>query len=358
MSIKPDNKEPWWDPNSDQPYRIPAFEKHRLAPTALGEYALTLLTVLSLSPAILWRYLLDPPEPTSTTAPHFVGLGISLDAGYPDETVAMTEDLGVEELLLRVPVWDLKRIDEYVTFAERFQGRRFLINVLQHRDSVLNHKVWRESLRTIIENFKHITTDFQIGNASNRSKWGCRHSGEYLRLLEIAEEVRVEYPDVQLVGPSVIDFEPLAMIRALLNRRHYHLDKVSALLYVNRRGAPTNRQLGLFDLKAKLRLFKAIASLSGHGNGGLWITEFNWPLLDTKPYTPNSGRPQTTVDPDHQAQYLKDYYRIARQSGYVEKAYWWQLIAPGYGLVDSRGGQLQKRPAYYALKALLKNGIA
>ncbi|NOZ10470.1 MAG: hypothetical protein GXP09_05465 [Gammaproteobacteria bacterium] len=343
-----------WDPHSDQPYRIPATDKDRFAPAALGEYIITLFTALSLSPAILWRYLSDRPSFTSTTARQFVGLGISLDAGYPDETVEMVNELGVEELLLRVPVWDLERIDEYVAYAERFQGCRFLINVLQHRDSVRDHNAWRESLRTILEKFKHITSDFQIGNASNRSKWGCRHTGEYLRLLEIAEEVRSEFPGVYLIGPSVIDFEPLAMIRALLNRRRYHLDRVSALLYVNRRGAPTNCQFGVFDLKAKLQLFKAIASLSGHGNGKLWITEFNWPLLGTKPYTPNSGRPQTTVDPELQAQYLKDYYRIARQSDCVEKAYWWQLIAPGYGLVDSRGRQLQKRPAYYALKVLLK----
>ncbi|HEC12739.1 MAG TPA: hypothetical protein ENI80_05745 [Acidiferrobacteraceae bacterium] len=355
MSKNSRSNKQWWDPHSDQPYRITPAQKHRLAPAALGEYAITLLTALSLSPAIGWRYLFDRPNPTSMTTRQFVGLGISLDAGYPDEAVEMVNELGVKELLLRVPVWDLERIDEYVAYAGRFQGCRFLINVLQHRDSVRDHNAWRESLRTIFENFKYITTDFQIGNASNRSKWGCRHTGEYLRLLEIAEEVREKYPDIRLVGPSVIDFEPLAMIRALLNRRHYHLDKVSALLYVNRRGAPVNRQFGIFDLKAKLRLFNAIASLSGHGSGKLWITEFNWPLLDTKPYTPNSGRPQTTVDPELQAHCLKDYYRIARQSGCVEKVYWWQLIAPGYGLVDSRGGQLQKRPAYYALKALLRD---
>ena len=41
----------------------------------------------------------------------------------------------------------------------------------------------------------------------------------------------------------------------------------------------------------------------------------------------------------------------------VEKVYWWQLINPGYGLVDSRAKQLRRMPSYYAFKNLLKNGL-
>ena len=38
--------------------------------------------------------------------------------------------------------------------------------------------------------------------------------------------------------------------------------------------------------------------------------------------------------------------------------YWWQLINPGYGLVDHRGGALRKHPAYFALQDLLRDGGA
>lgn len=54
---------------------------------------------------------------------------------------------------------------------------------------------------------------------------------------------------------------------------------------------------------------------------------------------------------------MTDYYRIAWQSGWVEKVYWWELISPGYGLVDHRDGVLRKLPSYYAFKALLEGGL-
>jgi hypothetical protein len=56
------------------------------------------------------------------------------------------------------------------------------------------------------------------------------------------------------------------------------------------------------------------------------------------------------VDEPTQARFLKEYYQIAYASGFVERVYWWQLINPGYGLVDHRGGSLRKHPAYFAFK--------
>ena len=96
-----------------------------------------------------------------------------------------------------------------------------------------------------------------------------------------------------------------------------------------------------------------MTKLSNRCDDSLWITETNWPLLDTKPYTPNSGNPTTTVDEETHAKYLKWYYQIAWQTGWVEKVYWWQLINPGYGLVDHRDGSLRKMPAYYAFKEII-----
>jgi len=124
-------------------------------------------------------------------------------------------------------------------------------------------------------------------------------------------------------------------------------------MYVNRRHSPYGTQYGIFDLKNKLRLTKAMIRLSNRSKNKLWITETNWPLLNTKPYTPNSGNPTRTVDEATQAEYLKLYYQIAYQSGWVERVYWWQLINPGYGLVDHRDGSLRKLPSYTAFKQLL-----
>jgi len=347
----------WWDPYSDQPYKLSRDSKPRRTAANVIEYSRVAAAALIASPALVRRFARTRPAPETAPATRFVGLGITPDERYDTQIREMVEDLGVGELLIRIPAWDLDRLDAYTAFAERFADRRLLFNILQCRDSVTQPARWRRALEAVFSRLSHLSPYFQIGNAVNRSKWGCVHSGEYLDLLETAESVRADYPDIKLVGSSVIDFEPLVTLRTLRNRRRYHLDVVSALLYVNRRGSPYGRQYGFFDLRQKLRLLRALVDTGNRNDRRLWITEVNWPLLDTRPYTPNSGHPSRTVDEATQARYLTEYYRIARRSGWVEKVFWWQLINPGYGLVDHRDGRLRKMPSYYAFKALLEGGL-
>jgi hypothetical protein len=347
----------WWDPYSNQPYRLSRQDKSRLAAGNLAEYLKIVGTLLVVSPRLAWRFGTLRPLSGEQSPSRFVGLGVSPDERYNDRIRDMVEELGVEELLIRIPSWEADRLDSYVEFAERFPDRRLLFNILQCRDCVTRPGYWRDALESIFSRFKHLSLDFQIGNAVNRTKWGCAHSGEYLVLMETAERVRAGHPEIRLAGSSVIDFEPLVTLRTLCNRRRYHLDAVSALLYVNRRGSPRGRQYLFFDLQRKLRLLRAMVEIGNRNDRRLWITEVNWPLLDTKPYTPNSGHPSRTVDEETQARYLTEYYRIARQCGWVEKVYWWQLINPGYGLVDHRSGSLRKMPSYYAFKELLEEGL-
>lgn len=347
----------WWDPYSNQPYKLSKESKPRLAAGNLAEYLKIAGTLLVASPRLLWQFAAARPLPNARSAADFVGLGVTPDERYNDRIQVMVDELGVEELLIRVPSWDLDRLDAYAEFAERFSDRRILFNILQCRDCVTQPGYWRDALEAIFSKLAHLAADFQIGNAINRTKWGCAHSGEYLSLLETAESVRARHAGIRLVGSSVIDFEPLVTLRTLYNRRRYHLDAVSALLYVNRRGSPHGRQYLFFDLQRKLRLLHAMVAVGKRNDRRLWITEVNWPLLDTKPYTPNSGHPDRTVDEETQARYLTDYYRIARRCGWVEKVYWWQLVNPGYGLVDHRGGELRKMPSYYAFKTLMEGGL-
>lgn len=58
------------------------------------------------------------------------------------------------------------------------------------------------------------------------------------------------------------------------------------------------------------------------------------------------------VSEDEQASYLVRYYLQVLASGHVEKCFWHQLLAPGYGLVDNRGEALRKRRAYQAFRTL------
>ncbi len=152
------------------------------------------------------------------------------------------------------------------------------------------------------------------------------------------------------MGPAVIDFE-LHATAAVLNMPHpvTRFDVVTSLLYVDRRGAPENRQLG-FDTVGKVALLRAIAETARHPVERCWITEVNWPLIEG-PHSP-AGK-HVAVDEETQADYLARYYLLTLGTGLVERVYWWQLVARGYGLVDrADDGGLRRRPSYEALRFL------
>ena len=352
------NQPDWWDPYSCQPYVMKSEEKPRTGFANIAEYSKVAASNLVGLPAITYQYLALKKQPCNINADQFVGLSIEPDDKYESALIEMVEELGVTQLQLRIPSWDVGSIDEYVRFLELFPKQQFIINILQSRDSVQNLNEWQQQVATIIRATQHITKTFWIGNAINRSKWGCAHTGQALDLQEKVEELRLEFTGLTLLGSSVIDFEPLLSWRTLWNFRKYHIEANAALLYVNRRHSPYGSQYKIFDLENKLRLAKAMTKLSNRCDDSLWITETNWPLLDTKPYTPNSGNPSTTVDEETHAKYLKWYYQIAWQTGWVDKVYWWQLINPGYGLVDHRSGSLRKMPAYYAFKDIIAGELS
>ena len=343
----------WWDPHSDQPYRLAPSHKQRATFSHLMEYGKTALTGFAIFPFALARLFRTatakpPPQPAD-----FIGLGISNDRCAPNHVVELVEELGAKRLLLRVPTWHADQLEPYLNFAQKFSTQTILVNILQSRENATDPDAWSHAVEQIINAFWPLTREFQLGNAVNRSKWGCRHTGDYLMLLDAATRLPEQFPGIVLAGSSIIDFEPLATLRTLVNFHRYQLDVCSALLYVNRRGSPFTRQYGVFDLERKIRIAATLASLSNRFGKRLWITETNWPLLDTKPFTPNSGSPRSTVNEATQAKYLTDYYQTAWRTGLVERVYWWQLNQAGYGLVDHRPNIPRKMPSFYAFKKLL-----
>lgn len=324
----------------------------------LLEYAKVAGSNLVGLPLFSAQYLRLKKTPSEKSAQEFIGLSVMPDSEHESAMIEMVDELGVKQLLIRIPSWDVDNLDFYVNFMQRFPQQEFVVNILQSRDSVNDIAGWQDQVRRIITATREQCKTYWIGNAINRTKWGCAHTGDYFRLQEAVEALRRDFSGLRLLGSSIIDFEPLLSWRTLWNLRPYYLDGNAALLYVNRRHSPYGTQYGIFDLENKLRLAKAMTRLSNRCADELWITETNWPLLNTKPYTPNSGNPTRTVDETTQADYLKLYYQIAWQTGWVERVYWWQLINPGYGLVDHRGASLRKMPSYYALKALLDGELS
>lgn len=342
-----------WDPLSDQPHQ----HAGRAAKLAIRladapAHAAGLARMMAAAPEVRRRYrrlaagLYREPTP-------FTGVGVALrpSVSDPDAQLDLLDELGVRRVMLRLHPWeDDHRAEE--AFAEECAGRGLEVSFAlpQNRDLVRDPARWRAAVEEIGERFVRHGSVFQVGQAPNRSKWGIWTLDEYLRLLREASTVLRRYQGVELIGPAVIDFE-LQTTLSLLRRRveDVHLDAVSSLLYVDRRGAPENRQLG-FDTVGKVLLLRAIAESGRWSSPRCWITEVNWPLWEG-PHSP-AGR-SVSVDEETQADHLVRYYLLVLGTGLVERVFWWQLVARGYGLaVADSTGRLRRRPSFEALRTL------
>jgi len=115
----------------------------------------------------------------------------------------------------------------------------------------------------------------------------------------------------------------------------------------------TATQMGIFDFKNKIEFLDTIVKSSSKTENSIYITEANWPLSGTAPYAPTSEK--ECVSEELYNQYMIEYFEIALKSQKIEKVYWHQLIASGYGLVDNRGKEIRKTRAFYSFKKMLEN---
>ncbi len=347
-----------WDHLSDQPHQHAGrFEKTLVRLWDLPSHVKQNVTTLAAVPRVWHRYRqLERnlyQEPVDWAG---VGVCIRPHEEDPEALLMAIEDLGVKHLLLRLHPWQEDHRHEEELAAELHRRGYDLAFVLpQNRELVRDPKRWRASIEKLAAMFTPYGRHFQVGQAINRSKWGIWHYGEYLQLAAAACDVLRRYPGIEILGPSVIDFEPHATA-GVLNRRHpgVFFDVVASLLYVDRRGAPENKQLG-FDSIGKAMLVKAIADTARNCAPRSWITEVNWPLWEG-PHSP-AGK-TVSVDEESQANYLARFYLLTLASGTVERVYWWQMIARGYGLIapqdaQQRGG-LRRRASFQALATLAK----
>lgn len=341
-----------WDYYSDQPHVLKKENKKLLRKEHGSDYVKLLLTNIFYFPYLFFKFMFQKSESKNMNVEKsFYGVCINLDKG--DTQYALVEELGVKSLQLRFFLHDMANIDAYVDFAKKFgRDKEILITIIQDREHIENEDLLKKDILEIFEKFKCVSREFQIGNAINRIKWGFVSTQEYLTFYQSVQEVRDgKFPYLKLIGSCVIDFEYHFTIRTLFNGFKIRYDKVAALLYVDRRGSPYNTQLGIFDLKNKIKFLARIVKYSSKSNNALYITEVNWPLSNTAPYAPTSEK--ECVSEALYAQYMLEYFDIAKKSGKVEKVFWHQLIAPGYGLVDNRDKQMRRTEAFYAFEDML-----
>ncbi|MEA3498944.1 MAG: hypothetical protein U9R16_07795 [Campylobacterota bacterium] len=343
-----------WDKYSDQPYILKdKTYKKMMRKKNIWDFVPLLFTNIVMFPlSISLMKLFNKKEHFNLENKLFYGMSVNLDkgAGQPE----LIDELGVKSLLIRIPLSDIQNIDSYYSFAKSFgDDKQILINIMQDRENIDKKELLKSNICIIFNKFKDITDEFQIGTTINRTKWGFFSVKEYLEFYKTVQEIRDDkYATIKLIGPSVIDFEYHYTIRALFNNFDISYDKLSALLYVDRRGAPSNTQMGIFDTNNKIEMLYSLVRLSPKmKTDDIYITEVNWPLTGTTPYAPTSEK--ECVSEDDYAKYMIDYYSIAKKTNKVSKVYWHQLIAPGYGLIDNRDGKIRKTKAFYEFKKMM-----
>ncbi|MFY9074861.1 hypothetical protein OZZ08_07800 [Malaciobacter mytili] len=350
------NKEPFiWDNYSDQPHVIKdkAYKK-AMRKKHIFDYIKLFFTSLFILPfaILVMKFFKGKKEILNKD---FYAIGVNLDKGNTQQE--LIEELGVKNLLIRVPLWDIKNIDLYVNFVKSFtinSSKNILINIMQDREHIENPTLLKNSLNTIFKKFDTLVDEYQIATTINRAKWGFFSVKEYLDFYKVAQTLRDEkFPKLKLLGPSVIDFEYYYNARAMFNLENIKYDKVSSLLYVDRRGSPYNTQYAFFDTKNKIDLLYSLVKLSPKCSDEVYITEVNWPILDTAPYAPTSQK--ECVSNELYTKYMMQYHKIAKESKKINRVYWHQLIAPGYGLVDNRDGKIVKLPQFYAYKEMINS---
>lgn len=337
-----------WDHYSDQPAIIKDKAlKRQMRRSALPSLAKTFLIALIALPI---AFLLTPFMRRRTmSGEHFFGMGINLDK-EPNTTPYLIDELNVKKLLIRIPLWEMERLDEYVAFIRSFRDKHITVALLQDREHVTSADMTRDHLIQIFNALEGICDTYSIGSTINRAKWGFFSVNEYLDFYAIAYALKKSrFPHLKLIGSNVIDFEFHFTAHTLFNLARIRFDAIGSLLYVDRRGAPENSQMG-FNLTGKIKLLSALLSLSPKTANELIITETNWPIRNTAPYAPTSEF--ECVSEEDYASFMVRYHLLAFASQKVSSVYWHQLIAPGYGLIDNREG-IRKRNAFEAYKLML-----
>ena len=354
-----------WDRLSDQPHqhagrlarariRLGDLPKHLRAATALA----------GALPRIRRRYRQLGAERLAGCAPFpWPEPGIALRP-WPEDPAALLaafDRLGARRATIRLHPWQADHEDEWElarALAER--GVELAFTLPQNRELVRDPARWEAAISELARRFRPFGKRFQLGQAINRSKWGIWNYDEYLDLAARAAGILRAGPEgagVELFGPAVIDFEA-HVTAAVVNLRspailpELRFEGLASLLYVDRRGAPENRQLG-FDTADKVRVLAAIGGTARRvASARQWIPEVNWPLREG-PHSP-AGK-SVAVDEEAQADFLVRYYLLAAGTGLVERIDWWQLVAKGYGLCDPQpDGTLRERPAFRAMATLVR----
>lgn len=280
-------------------------------------------------------------------------IGMSLDAEDPavDAHVAYLAALPAVSVFIRIYHHQgdagIERAADVIRRL-RAAGNEVSAGLVQCRESFLAPEAWGGFVERALAAAGRFVRHVEIGHAVNRVKWGMWRLDEIRRLWECMPRIREKYPDIQFLGPGVNDFE-YHYYAPLMRRMGARVDGLSCHLYVDRRGAPEERQVG-FSLLGKCCLGQAMAR--SFGARGFYVTETNWPRTEAGTYSPimcgyrfpGQTESKLHVGTETYAAYMLRYYLISLTSGSVERVWWWRLAARGFGLADEGDRSLETPP--------------
>lgn len=354
-----------WDEKSAQPMIILGRKEKHLYRDWRYMLSMTWQGLVAL-PSIYWRYkkLLQTSYTQPVLLKNRIGVALHPHSDHIEKELELLTQLGNPAVLIRFchheTALDWRRGFELV---EKLHSNNIevMIAILQDRRALLQPESWESFLTTIIQTIGNKVAHIEITHASNRLKWGIWSSREYAQLMQPAFALKKRFPHIKITGPACIDFEYLPVIAALGSLpKGAVLDGLSHLLYVDRRGAPENKQ-GHYSTLEKSALLKALAQWSKHTEDKIIVSEVNWPIKNTDiwspigcPYeTPKWRREQPGETDEDYANYMLRFLAITLCSGHVEQVFWWRLSAHGYGLVDDKNN-FAPRPAFIALQFFLQ----
>ena len=343
-------KQPFkWDDYSDQPALLQdkTYKRYMRKKERMSLIFTIMSSFIILPLSILMMPFVKRKEINSS---EFFSLGVDWQR-EAQETQKFLQELEVKSILLRFKLWEMQELETLKTFILQNNDKKITLKILQDREHIEDTTLLKKDLHVIFSSLNNLVDMYEIGSTINRAKWGFFSVNEYLKFYKVAYDLkRREFPDIKLLASSVIDFEFHFTTHTLFNFCKCKYDAVSALLYVDRRGAPENTQLG-FTLTDKIALLSTLVWLSPKTKQELHVTETNWPISHTAPYAPTSEH--ECVSEDLYADFMLRYYLLSFASQQVDSISWHQLIAPGYGLIDNRDG-IRKREAFDVYKYMYK----
>lgn len=370
MPKPPCGRELWiWDDRSVQP--IPAYtsrDRHKYLPAYNVVSAAA--AVLRHGPAIhrAMTSLGAPSEPVAYAGR--IGLTLEADATWLQQLEWLARLEGPKRIPIQLRVYHHAGYAGWLDVLQKARalheaGHPVSLSLVQSRRAVSQPATWHQMVAIVFSQSYDFVDTYHIAHAMNRSKWGVWDYREIAGLFGPVRDAYNKYPGIKICAPGCIDFEPHALAAVMANLpQGLHFHALSHALYVDRRGAPENKQGG-FDTVRKCALLRAAAKRHPAFDERVIITEVNWPLLGTGVYSPVTS-PYETKDPrkndpsvteDQYADYMTRYIRMVLDSGHVERIYWWRLAAHGFGLVDSPpdGAPWCARPAFTAFQNLLQS---